>query len=466
MARPFPDRSLWQLVAFVLLRIPVTIGWACLVAAVAGTLLFAAALCAVPLAAVLGGQLLRAALRPLRHPLRLLRHPIRTLGSVTRPRTGEPGWLDRAAQRLRRRRALLALGAVAAWRYAAERERLAVARGSGTAIPAPYRPARGEDAQGRLRGSAADPATWKDAAYVLVAPLVALTAGAALLALWVAAANLLTVGIREGVFPPPGPSRVWNAVLGLVLVVGGLLVVLATPLVVRALAALHVAVAGALLAPAREVRLQMELREQRERRELAVQAAEAERRRIERDLHDGAQQRLVALAMNLGMARRKFAEDPAAAESLVAEAHAEAKQALVELRDLARGIHTSVLTDRGLDAALSALTRRVGVPVEVSVDLPQRLPVAVESAAYFVVAEAMTNVTRHAEASAAAVTMLAREGALLVTVQDDGRGGADPARGTGLAGLADRLAAVDGSMHIDSPVGGPTCVQVEIPCGS
>jgi signal transduction histidine kinase len=170
--------------------------------------------------------------------------------------------------------------------------------------------------------------------------------------------------------------------------------------------------------------------------------------------------------MNLGMARRKFAEDPAAAESLVAEAHAEAKQALVELRDLARGIHTSVLTDRGLDAALSALARRVGVPVEVSVDLPHRLPVAVESAAYFVVAEALTNVTRHAEASAAAVTMLAREGALLVTVQDDGRGGADPARGTGLAGLADRLAAVDGSMHIDSPVGGPTRVQVEIPCGS
>jgi signal transduction histidine kinase len=195
-----------------------------------------------------------------------------------------------------------------------------------------------------------------------------------------------------------------------------------------------------------------------------VDAAEDERRRIERDLHDGAQQRLVALAMDLGMAREKLRTDPQAATELVGEAHEEAKRALAELRDLARGIHPAVLADRGLDAAISALAARSPVPVGVDV-ATGRLPGPVESTAYFVVAEALTNAAKHARAGELAVR-IARQGDLLVVeVTDDGAGGADPARGNGLRGLADRVAAIDGRLTVTSPPGGPTLVRAELPCG-
>ncbi|MET7459128.1 sensor histidine kinase [Nonomuraea sp. NPDC005501] len=194
-----------------------------------------------------------------------------------------------------------------------------------------------------------------------------------------------------------------------------------------------------------------------------VDAFETERRRIERDLHDGAQQRLVALTMSLGIARLDLPDDTPAGR-LVARAHDEAKQALAELRALIRGVHSQVLTDRGLPAAVRDVAGRSPVPVEVELALEERLPPAVEVTAYYVVTEALTNVARHSGASAARVTGGAEGGTLLVEIRDDGRGGADPGRGSGLTGLADRLAVVGGRLSVSSPAGGPTLVRVEIPC--
>jgi signal transduction histidine kinase len=169
--------------------------------------------------------------------------------------------------------------------------------------------------------------------------------------------------------------------------------------------------------------------------------------------------------MDLGMARAKLETDPAAATALVGEAHEEAKRALAELRDLARGIHPAVLADRGLDAAISALAARSPVPVGVDV-ATGRLPDPVESAAYFVVAEALTNAAKHARAAEISVRISRHRDLLIVEVIDDGAGGADPARGSGLRGLADRVAAVDGQLTVTSPPGGPTVIRAELPCGS
>jgi signal transduction histidine kinase len=197
-----------------------------------------------------------------------------------------------------------------------------------------------------------------------------------------------------------------------------------------------------------------------------VDASIDERRRIERDLHDGAQQRLVALAMDLGMARERMESDPASARQLVGEAHEEAKRALAEIRDLVRGIHPAVLTDRGLDAAVSALAGRSPIPVTVTADLPGRLPEAIESTAYFVVAEGLANVAKHSGAGRAAVILRRRGDRLAVEVSDDGRGGADPARGSGLRGLGDRVAAVDGDLVLERTADGLTVLRAELPCGS
>jgi signal transduction histidine kinase len=170
--------------------------------------------------------------------------------------------------------------------------------------------------------------------------------------------------------------------------------------------------------------------------------------------------------MNLGRARSRYEEDPVAARALLEEAHTEAKQALVELRNLARGIHPAVLADRGLDAALSGLAGRSPVPVTVEVDVAARPSRTVEAIAYFVVGEALTNVAKHAEASHASVVVRRLDGVLRVVVTDDGVGGADLAGGTGLAGLADRVSGVDGRLSLHSPAGGPTVLTVEMPCES
>jgi signal transduction histidine kinase len=197
-----------------------------------------------------------------------------------------------------------------------------------------------------------------------------------------------------------------------------------------------------------------------------VDSAEAERRRIERNLHDGAQQRLVALAMNLGRARARYEEDPEAARRLLDEAHNDAKLALTELRDLARGLHPAVLTDRGLDAALSGLAARSPVPVTLDVDEGSRCSPTVEAIAYFVVSEALANTAKHARATSAQVSVRRAGDVLRVVIEDDGVGGADSAAGSGLAGLADRVGGVDGSLRVESPVGGPTVITVELPCAS
>ena len=221
--------------------------------------------------------------------------------------------------------------------------------------------------------------------------------------------------------------------------------------------------ARALLGPSRADELEHRVEQLTETRAGVVDAADAERRRLERDLHDGTQQRLVSLAINLGMARAQ-AESADDAKQAIAEAHEEAKAALAELRDLIRGLHPAVLEDRGLDAALSGVTARMPIPVRLTVDLPRRPAPVIEAVAYFVVSEGLANIVKHAQATEAAVFVQRSGDRLHVIVTDDGVGGADPTRGTGLAGLARRAASVDGTLEIDSPPGGPTLLTVDLPC--
>ncbi|MFQ6144362.1 histidine kinase [Streptomyces seoulensis] len=231
-----------------------------------------------------------------------------------------------------------------------------------------------------------------------------------------------------------------------------------------ALSRLDVRVATVLLGPSREEELARRVDDLTESRAGLVDAVDAERRRIERDLHDGAQQRLVSLAVTLGLARATLDDLPEDARRVLDEAHREAKEAIEELSGLVRGLHPAVLEDRGLDAAISGVAARAPLPVRVRADLPSRPSPTIEAVAYFVVSEALTNVVKHAEASRAEVTVERFGPTLLVVVSDDGVGGADPAAGTGLAGLAKRVAAVDGTLTVDSPVGGPTVMTVELPC--
>jgi signal transduction histidine kinase len=216
-------------------------------------------------------------------------------------------------------------------------------------------------------------------------------------------------------------------------------------------------------------RLDAELRakvaELRDSRSRMLRVGLEERRRLERDLHDGAQQRLVSMALGMRLARDKMREDPVAAERMLDGAGAELDAALEELRELARGIHPALLSDRGLDAALETLARRAPLPVELNRDSHERLPESIELAAYFVVSEALTNVAKYANASHATVSVARGNGKLLVEVADDGVGGADPDNGTGLRGLADRLAVIEGRLEVESLPGAGTTIRAKIPCG-
>ncbi|MFG2500056.1 sensor histidine kinase [Streptomyces sp. NPDC048441] len=233
------------------------------------------------------------------------------------------------------------------------------------------------------------------------------------------------------------------------------------PYIVRGLTNADRAMVRGLLSPSDE--LERRIVELESDRGVVVDTAAADLRRIERDLHDGAQARLVALAMGLGLAKEKLLEDPDTAAAMVDEAHGEVKLALQELRDLARGIHPAVLTDRGLDAALSSVSSRCTVPVKVTADLPARPAAAIEGIAYFTVSELLQNVSKHSGARSASVEVWRSDQRLLIQVWDDGRGGASLEGGTGMAGLADRLGAVDGLFVIDSPQGGPTTITAELP---
>jgi signal transduction histidine kinase len=210
--------------------------------------------------------------------------------------------------------------------------------------------------------------------------------------------------------------------------------------------------------------LRARVEELRASRARIVQASDTARRRLERDLHDGAQQRLVALALDLKLARGKLDKDPAAAAELLDASIEELAEATSELRELARGIHPALLTDRGLGPALEAIASRAPIPVEVAPVPEMRLPGPVESAAYFVVAEALTNVSKYANATHAEVIVTRANGKVVVEIRDDGVGGADPAAGSGLSGLADRVAALDGLLDVESPEGRGTVVRAEVPC--
>jgi signal transduction histidine kinase len=201
----------------------------------------------------------------------------------------------------------------------------------------------------------------------------------------------------------------------------------------------------------------------RDARERIIAAADEERRRIERDLHDGAQQRLVGVALTLGLAESRLQSDPAGAAQLIAEARKEAQLAVRELRDLAHGIHPAILSDRGLGPALEALGTRAPVPVQISGVPESPLPPAVEAAAYFVAAEALTNVAKYARAEEASVELSVDADRVRVEIRDDGVGGADPARGSGLRGLRDRVDALDGRLEVHSPAGEGTTVAAELP---
>jgi signal transduction histidine kinase len=317
------------------------------------------------------------------------------------------------------------------------------------------------------------PARWREIGYLLLLlPLGVLTSGLTLLA-WCVSAALLAMPLYVSALPG-GTAKFWLfevhpgiGAAGATLV-GAVGLVLVAPWTTLAMAGVSAASGRKLLGRPERDEVDARVAAIETRRVAAVDSAEAERRRIERDLHDGTQARLVALAMDLGVARERLEHDPESKEGreLVAEAHEEVKATLKELRDLVRGIHPAILEDRGLDAALSAVVARSPIPVRLDVSLPTRPSPAVESTAYFVVSETLTNVARHARARSASVSIGQRGDRLVIEVRDDGIGGADQRRGTGLRGLDDRVAALGGWMKVVSPEGGPTTVFVEVPCAS
>jgi signal transduction histidine kinase len=251
--------------------------------------------------------------------------------------------------------------------------------------------------------------------------------------------------------------------MGVILTFAGVAGLFVAPWLTAGVVALDARAAWTLLGPSRAEELEHRVEHLTQTRAGVVDAADAERRRLERDLHDGTQQRLVSLAINLGMARVSATTAREAQQALV-QAHEEAKAALSELRDLIRGLHPAVLEDRGLDAALSGVAARMPIPVRLNVDMPRRPAPVIEAVAYFVVSEGLANIAKHAQASQAEVVVQRAGDRLHIIVSDDGVGGADPARGTGLAGLARRAESVDGDFDVFSPPGGPTLLSVDLPC--
>ncbi len=337
----------------------------------------------------------------------------------------------------------------------------------------------------RLKSRAEDPSTWLDVVYGLLLLPVGVFTFAITFTVWITGLACALLPLYYWAVPKDAGSSGSGIVIFSTDAIGrkqwiidtapeialvsliGIAIVLITPWVVRGMASASRGMVQAMLGGGASRQLSARVRELTDSRTAAVDIAAADRRQIERDLHDGVQQRLVALAMDIGRAQEKFDHDPEGAKVLLDEAHGEAKRALSEVRDLARGIYPAVLTDRGLDPALSALAARCPIPVDMSVQVEERPPASVEAAAYFVVSEALANIAKHANATKASVTVR-RAGDSWVTIQvrDDGVGGADPAGGTGLSGLRERVSTLDGEFHLLSPAGGPTVLQVELPCAS
>jgi signal transduction histidine kinase len=354
---------------------------------------------------------------------------------------------------------------VVLWRLFAMGERRLAGALLDTDVPDPYRVPTSPSWWRRNLERLGDPATWKDLAYVLLLFPLSIFYLAVALVFPVYGVALLTApayywaidgGVDVVAFNIDTlPEALALVPFGVLLLVGG-------AWAVYGLGAGHAAIVRGLLDRNRDAELEAQVSELRSSGARIVAAADAERRRLERALHDGAQQRLVSLSLVLGMARKKLADDDAARE-LVDRAHTEAQAALGELRDLARGLHPAILSDRGLAPALEELASRSTVPVDVLAPQAERLPEHVEATAYFIVAEALTNVAKYAHATQVRVGVAREFGDLRVVVADDGIGGADPANGSGLGGLRDRVAALEGKLEVTSPPGEGTRIVAVIP---
>jgi signal transduction histidine kinase len=339
--------------------------------------------------------------------------------------------------------------------------------------PQPFHPKPG--LLGWIGSCLTDGTAWRARLYLLLKLPLGIASLVAVVAFWTYGIGGLSYAIWQPFLPcnttadgkchhAIGFSDSWQADTPFriaVVTVGGLILVLAAPWVVRLVVALDKLVMTVLLGPTTNTARVAELERTRA---VAVDDSAATLRRIERNLHDGAQARLVAVAMNVGLAREKLAEgaDPDEAAKLLDTAHVTAKQAIVELRDLARGIHPPVL-DAGLDAALATLAAHSAVPVRLATTIIDRPEPAIETMAYFCAAELLTNIAKHSAAHHAAVDVRTSAGRLVLQVWDDGAGGARIGAGTGLTGLADRIATVDGRLTVDSPDGGPTTVTIDVP---
>jgi signal transduction histidine kinase len=357
---------------------------------------------------------------------------------------------------------------IARFAAAVERRRARVFLGVDIEDPV-RRPAKGNGLFQKLLTPFRDRTTWKEVFYLwLVQPVQSVVNFTVTVVAW----SVPLWGLTLPLYASHGKPELWNGHHidswdhALPFALGGLIVLPLAPWVIRGFASLDAAAARWGLSPSKTEALEVRIDTLRETQARSVDIAMADRRQIERDLHDGAQQRLLSLGMDLGMALEKFDTDPDAARNLVGDAHQELQRAIGELRNLARGIHPAVLTDRGLDAALSALAARSPIPVRLDVQLRERPPASVEATAYFIVAEALTNAARHANATAIDVRVHLVGERLRIEVADDGVGGAAERPGGGLSGLADRATSVEGSLRISSPAGGPTIVAAELPCGS
>jgi signal transduction histidine kinase len=343
---------------------------------------------------------------------------------------------------------------------------------NGVLVTRPYHPPPEralDDGWERFRWTVTDPATWRDLAWLAPGAFVGLTLGTIglLVPLYGLLGLTLTpswIWLGTGWY---GYGAVWSVdtfVAGLLSVPQGAIILAAGLWMAPWLRRVDALFARLLLAPTSAAELRLRVTQLTVTRAGTVDAQAAELRRIERDLHDGAQARLASLSMMIGLADSLIDRNPAEAHKLLAEARASSTAALGELRDLVRGIHPPVLAERGLDGAIRALALSLPIPIAVDVDLPGRPDLPLESAAYFAVAEALTNVIRHSRARHGSVFSRYAAGVLTLVVTDDGRGGADPAGGTGLRGIERRLAAFDGTIKLSSPPAGPTVITMELPC--
>lgn len=371
----------------------------------------------------------------------------------------------------------IAIATLAAARMFANIERVRIPHVLGRPVArAHYRPVHGQGLRGWL-STLIDTQLWLDALHGIVVYPVAVFTWAVTVAWWAVALGGTTYPLWSWAVPDSKTDENLPELLGIDSWLGenlfhtgvGLVCLATVPFVVRGLALFQAHIGEILLSNQRMSELRARVDTLTASRAAVVDAEAQGLRRLERDLHDGPQQRLVRLAMDLSTAERRLAdEDPEAAAPLVSYALSQAKEALDELRALSRGIAPPILADRGLGAALAAAVARSPLDVELDVRLPdrQRLPAAVENTAYFVVAEALANVAKHGGARHGVVSVELDGGSLWVQVADDGAGGASLAKGHGLAGLSDRVAALDGRLGVDSPPGGPTVLTAEIPCGS